>query len=106
MRTVSADIEDIYQLLIKKGLSEVEIQKQVKAKMNEYGGYLTDSGALYLIAKEYDVSFKEASESTLGGFNMQALPVERAPASLVLDMGIGVFQGIIAATTPRGSRWR
>ncbi len=59
---MSADIEDIYQLLIKKGLSEVEIQKQVKAKMNEYGGYLTDSGALYLIAKEYDVSFKEASE--------------------------------------------
>ncbi len=49
---------------MKKGLNESAIEKEVKAKMSEYGGYLTNSGALYLIAKEHGIGLIEGSESS------------------------------------------
>ncbi len=47
-----SDIEEVYQCLINKGFSEEELNNEIKRKKSEFHGFITEQGALFLIAKE------------------------------------------------------
>ncbi|GAH06921.1 unnamed protein product, partial [marine sediment metagenome] len=44
---------DLYRALIETGLSLNEIKQKIKAKVEEYQGYLSEEAILFLVAKEY-----------------------------------------------------
>jgi ssDNA-binding replication factor A large subunit len=52
---MSSFSEDLYQTLIKEGMSEEEIEKAIKQKKTEFGGFMTFQGMLFLIAKEHGI---------------------------------------------------
>ncbi len=47
---------DLYQALIDAGLSLNEIKQKIKAKVEEYQGYLSEEATLFLVAKEYGLN--------------------------------------------------
>ncbi|MHA2289700.1 MAG: hypothetical protein ACXABG_13025 [Promethearchaeota archaeon] len=49
---MSISIDELYQLILNSGISEVELEKQVRYKENEFGGFMSKQGILFLIAKE------------------------------------------------------
>ncbi len=49
---ISASVEDLYKKLLDLGLSEEELEKKVKNKVEEYGGFMTKQGVLFIIARE------------------------------------------------------
>ena len=49
---MSSFSEDLYQTLIKEGMSEKEIETAINQKKREFGGFMTFQGMLFLIAKE------------------------------------------------------
>ena len=57
---MSTEIEDIYDSLLKSGMSEKEIKDEVKEKTEELKGFMTQKGALFLIAKEKGISISPA----------------------------------------------
>lgn len=52
---MSASIEEIYDKILEKGLSEEELEQVIEKKAKEYGGFMTKKGILYIIAKEYGI---------------------------------------------------
>lgn len=48
--------EEIYQALTKAGLSEEEINQQIKDKLTEFQGFMTKQAVLFLIAKENGIN--------------------------------------------------
>lgn len=52
---MSSFSEDLYQTLIKEGMSEEEIETAIKQKKREFGGFMTFQGMLFLIAKEHGI---------------------------------------------------
>ena len=52
---MSSFSEDLYQTLIKEGLSKEEIQTALTQKKREFGGFMTFQGMLFLIAKEHGI---------------------------------------------------
>jgi hypothetical protein len=50
--------EDWYKTLIKEGMSEEEIELALKQKKNEFRGFMTIDGMLYLIAKEHGIALQ------------------------------------------------
>jgi len=52
---MSSDIDEIFQKLIEKGLSEEEIEEQVQKKAQQYGGFMSKQGILFIIAKEHGI---------------------------------------------------
>ena len=55
---MSSSIEKLYKTLMDAGLSEEEIQKQVKEKVKEYQGFISEKGILFIIAKELGVNMR------------------------------------------------
>jgi len=49
---MSISIDELYQKLLKSGISEAELEKQVQNKENEFGGFMSKQGILFIIAKE------------------------------------------------------
>ncbi|MBA7533376.1 hypothetical protein ES705_25614 [subsurface metagenome] len=49
---MSDSIEELYQKLLDSGFSEVELEKHVKNKVEEFGGFMSKQGILFIIAKE------------------------------------------------------
>ena len=49
---MSISLEDLYQKLIDSGISEAELEKQVRNKVSEFGGFMSKQGILFIIAKE------------------------------------------------------
>ena len=47
--------EDLFQTLIKEGMSEEEIETAINQKKREFGGFMTFQGMLFLIAKEHGI---------------------------------------------------
>ncbi|MBY9016108.1 MAG: hypothetical protein KGD68_10485 [Candidatus Lokiarchaeota archaeon] len=45
-------VEELYQKLLELGISEEELEKKVKNKVEEYGGFMSKQGALFMIARE------------------------------------------------------
>ncbi|MFX1309853.1 MAG: hypothetical protein ACFE8C_09175 [Promethearchaeota archaeon] len=55
--------EEIYQALLNAGISEEELEQQVKEKINEFRGFMTKQAILYLIAKDNGINVN-SSENT------------------------------------------
>ena len=49
---MSISVEELYQKLIESGISEAELEKRVRNKENEFGGFMSKQGILFIIAKE------------------------------------------------------
>lgn len=52
---MSSDAEDIYKTLIEKGFSESDIKEQIEKKTREFSGFITQEGALFLVAKDNNI---------------------------------------------------
>lgn len=59
------DIEEIYQSLIKSGLSEEELKREIDTRFQEYQGFMSRPAILFLIAKEQGLFNQENEESSL-----------------------------------------
>jgi len=49
---ISASVDELYKKLLDLGLSEEELEKKVKNKVEEYGGFMSKQGVLFIIARE------------------------------------------------------
>jgi len=49
---VSDSVDELYQQLLDLGMSEQELEKKVKNKVEEYGGFMSKQGVLFIIARE------------------------------------------------------
>ncbi|MBY8986818.1 MAG: hypothetical protein KGD61_00060 [Candidatus Lokiarchaeota archaeon] len=49
---MSISVDELYQKLIDSGISEAELEKQVRNKVSEFGGFMSKQGILFIIAKE------------------------------------------------------
>ena len=45
-------VDELFQKLLDLGLSEEELEKKVKDKVEEYGGFMSKQGVLFIIARE------------------------------------------------------
>ena len=52
---MSISTDDLYQLILDSGISEAELEKQVRHKENEFGGFMSKQGILFIIAKEHGI---------------------------------------------------
>ena len=55
---MSDSVEELYQRLLDSGFSEAELEKQVKNKAKEFGGFMSERGILFVIAKEKGVRLR------------------------------------------------
>ena len=55
---MSASVDELYQKLLDLGLSEEELEKKVKNKVEEYGGFMSKQGVLFIIARENGLDLK------------------------------------------------
>ena len=55
---MSASVDELYQQLLALGMSEKELEKKVKKKVEEYGGFMSEQGVLFLIARENGLSLR------------------------------------------------
>lgn len=53
-----SSIEELYQKILQAGISEEDLERQVKKKVKEFGGYMSEKGVLFIIAKEYGISIQ------------------------------------------------
>lgn len=49
---MSTLVDELYQKLLDLGMSEEELEKKVKNKVEEYGGFMSKQGVLFMIARE------------------------------------------------------
>ena len=49
---MSDSVEELYQKLLDSGFSEAELEKQVQNKAKEFGGFMSEQGILFVIARE------------------------------------------------------
>ncbi len=49
---MSDSVDELYQQLLDLGMSERELEKKVKYKVEEYGGFMSKQGVLFMIARE------------------------------------------------------
>ena len=54
---MSSDVNDIYQALLDSGLNEGELKQRIKAKADEFKGFISKEGILHLIAGEVGLKF-------------------------------------------------
>jgi len=55
---VSSFSDELYQILLKEGLEDEEIAKAIRKKSQEYGGFMSQEGMLFLIAKEHGINIR------------------------------------------------
>ena len=55
---MSDSVEELYQRLLDSGFSEAELEKQVQSKAKEFGGFMSEQGILFVIAKEKGVQLR------------------------------------------------
>jgi len=55
---VSSFSDELYQILLKEGLEDEEIEKAIRKKNREYGGFMSQEGMLFLIAKEHGINIR------------------------------------------------
>ena len=49
---MSTSVDELYQKLLDLGMSEEDLEKKVKNKAEEFGGFMTKQGVLFMIARE------------------------------------------------------
>jgi len=55
---MSDSVEELYQRLLDSGFSEAELEKQVQSKAKEFGGFMSEQGILFVIAKEKGIRLR------------------------------------------------
>jgi replication factor A1 len=60
---MSVSIDELYQMILDSGVSEKELEKQVRHKENEFGGFMSKQGILFIIAKEYGIYVQSSDTS-------------------------------------------
>jgi replication factor A1 len=67
---MSISVDELYQKLLESGISEAELEKQVQNKENEFGGFMSKQGILFIIAKENGIYIQspEISDQTCEEF--------------------------------------
>jgi len=55
---LSDSVEELYQRLLDSGFSEAELEKQIQNKAKEFGGFMSERGILFVIAKEKGVQLR------------------------------------------------
>jgi len=55
---VSFSSDELYQILLKEGFEDEEIEKAIRKKSREFGGFMTQEGMLFLIAKERGINIR------------------------------------------------
>ena len=55
---MSASIDELYQKLLDLGMSEEELEKKINNKVEEYGGFMSKQGVLYVIARENGLNLR------------------------------------------------
>lgn len=55
---MSISIDELYQMILASGISEIELEKQVRRKENEFGGFMSKQGILFIIAKENGIQLQ------------------------------------------------
>lgn len=55
---MSISIDELYQQLLDLGMSEQELETKVKNKVEEYGGFMSKQGVLFIIARENGLDLK------------------------------------------------
>ena len=58
MIIVSSFSDELYQILLKEGLEDEEIEKAIRKKNREFGGFMSQEGMLFLIAKERGINIR------------------------------------------------
>lgn len=62
---MSFNIEDIYQALLKAGITEEEIKRQINERYNELQGFMSKQAILFLIAKEHGLDIASSNTDEL-----------------------------------------
>ena len=62
---MSFNIEDIYQALLKAGITEEEIERQINERYNELQGFMSKQAILFLIAKEHGLDIASSNTDEL-----------------------------------------
>lgn len=55
---MSDSVEELYQKLLDSGFSKAELEKQVQNKAKEFGGFMSEQGILFVIAKEKGIQLR------------------------------------------------
>jgi replication factor A1 len=55
---VSSFNDELYQILLKEGLEDEEIKTAMRKKSQEFGGFMSPEGMLFLIAKEHGINIR------------------------------------------------
>ncbi len=50
--------DELYQILLKEGLEDEEIKTAMRKKSQEFGGFMSPEGMLFLIAKEHGINIR------------------------------------------------
>ena len=58
MINMSSFSDELYQILLKEGLEDEEIEKAIQRKNQEFGGFMSQEGMLFLIAKEHGIKIR------------------------------------------------
>ncbi|TFF87475.1 MAG: hypothetical protein EU548_10255, partial [Promethearchaeota archaeon] len=55
---VITDPNDVFDLLLKEGFSEEEVTQELKNKIQQFHGFISKQGALFLVAKDLGIKLK------------------------------------------------
>ena len=50
---MSVSLDELYQKLLDSGISESELEKQVKNKESEFGSFMSKQGILFILMRYY-----------------------------------------------------
>ncbi|MHA2048693.1 MAG: hypothetical protein ACW986_03685 [Promethearchaeota archaeon] len=81
---MSVSPEELHQILLEAGLSEQEIDREIKNKQVEYQGFMSPQAILFLIAKEHELDLKGVGLASVDysefeeeiDYNDFAIPIE------------------------------
>ncbi len=104
---MSASIDDLFNTLMDAGLSEDEIEKEIEKKAEDFQGFISKKGILFLIAKERGLSvqsdeiepelYKEFEEEIdYNDFTIKISEVQEGMSNIVL---LGRIQKILGIKT-------
>ncbi len=70
---MSSSEYSLYNKLLKKGFSEEELEKEMQRKAKEFGGFMSERGILFIIAKENGINVQSPEIDTEGYMEYQEL---------------------------------
>ena len=83
---MSVLVDELFQKLLDLGLSEEELEKKVKDKVEEYGGFMSKQGVLFIIAREngLDVRSPDIDDYVYDEFTIDISGLREGMGNIVL----------------------